>query len=171
MCKKYIRVAAPLQYESVVDGEGLRIVLWTQGCRMQCPGCHNPQTHDENAGTEMYIDDIKLALDANYKRHRGLTFSGGDPFLQPHECKEVALYAKNVLGLDIWAYCGWTFEQLLEDPDKRELLEVCDVLVDGPYVMARRDTSLPFRGSSNQRLVDVKQSLKQGRVILYGEYR
>jgi anaerobic ribonucleoside-triphosphate reductase activating protein len=118
----------------------------------------------------MYIDDIKLALDANYKRHRGLTFSGGDPFLQPRECKEVALYAKNVLGLDIWAYCGWTFEQLIEDPDKRELLEVCDVLVDGPYVMSRRDTSLPFRGSSNQRLVDVKQSLKQGKVILYGEY-
>jgi anaerobic ribonucleoside-triphosphate reductase activating protein len=72
-----------------------------------------------------------------------------------------------VLGLDIWAYCGWTFEQLLEDPDKRELLEVCDVLVDGPYVMARRDTSLPFRGSSNQRLIDVKESLKKGMAVIY----
>ena len=95
MCKRYIKVAAPLQYESVADGEGLRIVLWTQGCRLKCPGCHNPQTHDENGGYELYIDDIKLALDANYKKHRGLTFSGGDPFLQPHECKEVALYAKD----------------------------------------------------------------------------
>ena len=170
MCKRYIKVAAPLQYESVADGEGLRIVLWTQGCRLKCPGCHNPQTHDENGGYELYIDDIKLALDANYKKHRGLTFSGGDPFLQPHECKEVALYAKNVLGLDVWAYCGKTFEQLYKDEHTRVLLEACDVLVDGPFILTQKTYDLPFRGSRNQRIIDVKESIKQGKAVMYRDY-
>lgn len=164
---KTLRLAAPLQYESVVDGPGFRIVLWTQGCRMNCPGCHNPETHDECGGKEHYIEDILLSLDAHYKHHQGLTLSGGDPFLQPLQCKEIAQYAKR-LGLDVWAYCGMTFEQLIQDPDKLELLKECDVLVDGPFVMAKCDTTLAFRGSSNQRLVDVQKSLIKGEVVKYG---
>lgn len=167
---KTIRLAAPLQFESVVDGPGFRIVLWTQGCRMKCPGCHNPETHDECGGKEYYIEDIILGLEANYKRHQGLTLSGGDPFLQPLQCREIARYAKKELGLDIWAYCGMTFEQLIEDPDKFELLKECDVLVDGPFIMAQRDTTLAFRGSKNQRLVDVQKSLLKGEVVEYGKH-
>lgn len=96
-----IRLAAPLQYESLVDGVGLRMVLWCQGCRMNCPGCHNPQTHDENSGTLYSIDDIKELLKSKAKYHAGLTLSGGDPFLQPCQCKEIAKYAKEELKLNI----------------------------------------------------------------------
>lgn len=167
---KTIRLAAPLQYESIADGPGFRMVLWTQGCRMKCPGCHNPETHDVCGGKEYNIEDILLGLKANCKHHQGLTLSGGDPFLQPLQCREIARYAKQELGLNIWAYCGMTFEQLIEDPDKFELLKECDVLVDGPFIMAQRDTTLAFRGSKNQRLVDVQKSLLKGEVVEYGKH-
>lgn len=167
---KTIRLAAPLQYESIADGPGFRMVLWTQGCKMKCPGCHNPETHDVCGGKEYNIEDILLGLKANCKHHQGLTLSGGDPFLQPLQCREIARYAKQELGLNIWAYCGMTFEQLIEDPDKFELLKECDVLVDGPFIMAQRDTTLAFRGSKNQRLVDVQKSLLKGEVVEYGKH-
>ena len=94
--------------------------------------------------------------------------SGGDPFLQPLQCKEIARFAKRTLGLDIWAYCGMTFEELIKDPNKLELLKECDVLVDGPFILAQKDTTLAFRGSKNQRLVDVQKSLLKGEVVEYG---
>lgn len=166
---KTIRLASPLQCQSIADGPGLRMVLWCQGCKVGCKGCHNPETHCMNGGKEYYIEDIVMFINANYKHHQGLTLSGGDPFLQPKECKEIVNSIKK-LGLDIWAYCGNTFEQLLEDPDKLELLKVCDVLVDGPYMEKKRDVSLAFRGSKNQRIIDVQKSLRQGEVVLYGEY-
>ncbi len=168
---KTIRLAAPLQYESIADGPGFRIVLWTQGCRMKCPGCHNPQTHDIHGGQEYYIEDIKLELKENWKHHDGITLSGGDPFLQPQECYEIAAYAKNILGLNIWAYCGQTYEQLMEDPNKRQLLEICDYLVDGPFILAEADRTLQFRGSKNQRIINVQETLARGEIILYDNGR
>ena len=106
-------------------------------------------------------------MNANAKHHDGITLSGGDPFLQPEECKYIADYAKKDMGLNVWAYCGMTFEELIEDPAKLELLKSCDVLVDGRFVKNLRDSSLAFRGSSNQRIKDVQASLKKGKVILY----
>lgn len=164
---KTIKLASPLQFNSIVDGPGIRMVLWCQGCLMKCPGCHNPETHDVNGGKECYIEDIILAMNANAKHHDGITLSGGDPFLQPEECKYIADYAKKDMGLNVWAYCGMTFEELIEDPAKLELLKSCDVLVDGRFVKNLRDSSLAFRGSSNQRIIDVQASLKKGKVILY----
>ena len=164
-----IRLAAPLQRESIVDGKGIRLVVWNQGCLFKCPGCHNPQTHNLKSGTITTTEVVCNAIKKFAYKHHGITLSGGDPFLQPKECKEIVNSVKK-LGLDIWAYCGNTFEQLLEDPDKLELLKVCDVLVDGPYMEKKRDVSLAFRGSKNQRIIDVQKSLRQGEVVLYGEY-
>lgn len=163
---KTIKLAAPPQYESIVDGPGFRIVLWAQGCKLNCPGCHNPETHSLCGGKEYYIEDIKIALEANCKRHRGLTLSGGDPFLQPREFVEIVKFAKTELGLDIWAYCGLTYEQIIQNPEKLELLKLCDVLVDGPFIFTLKDLTLKYRGSSNQRIIDVQQTLTQNKIVL-----
>ena len=164
---KTIRLAAPLQYESIVDGPGIRMVVWCQGCRVHCKGCHNPETQPEDGGQEYFLEDMKLAIEAHWSHHDGITFSGGDPFLQPEACAELAKFAKSVIGINVWAYCGLTYEEIIEDPKKIELLKWCDVLVDGPFMMDKRDTTLAFRGSSNQRLIDVQKSLKEGKVVLY----
>ena len=105
-----IRLAAPLQYDSVVDGEGIRTVIWTQGCSHNCKGCHNPETHDFNGGTLVEIEDIKKEL-KNLKFQDGITLSGGDPFMQPDACLEIAKFAKKI-GLNVWTYTGFTFDQL-----------------------------------------------------------
>lgn len=161
-----IRLAAPLQTESIVDGKGIRMVVWNQGCRMACPGCHNPETHSLCGGKEVDLEDIEKEITKHSLRHQGITLSGGDPFLQPKQNKRLAILAHN-LGLDVWAYCGKTFEQLLKNEDTKELLECCDVLVDGPFIKELRDITLPFRGSSNQRLIDVQASLQSGEVVIY----
>lgn len=161
-----IRLASPLQTGSVVDGEGIRMVVWNQGCRLRCPGCHNPETHDEQRGKEIPIDEVIHDIWKNAEGHQGITLSGGDPFLQPMQNKAIADYA-HTLKLDVWAYCGQTFEELILDEKKKELLESCDVLVDGPFILKLADKRLAFRGSANQRIIDVKRSLKKGEVVLY----
>lgn len=157
-----IRLAAPLQTESIVDGKGIRMVIWNQGCRMKCPGCHNPETQPICGGKEFDLQEIKELISKNAHRHQGITLSGGDPFLQPEQNKELADFAHS-LGLDVWAYCGKTFEQLQDNI----LLSSCDILVDGPFVQELRDITLPFRGSSNQRIVNVQKSLERGVVVIY----
>lgn len=157
-----IRLAAPIQRESIVDGKGIRMVVWNQGCKMACPGCHNPETHNPCGGKEFDTEEIKNEITKYAKYHQGITLSGGDPFLQPEQNKELADHAHS-LGLDVWAYCGKTFEQLQDNV----LLSSCDVLVDGPFIQELRDITLAFRGSSNQRLVDVQKSLEHGEVIIY----
>ncbi len=112
--------------------------------------------------TKELIDFIQKNKDTN----RGVTLSGGDPFLQPEANIEIA-DAAHSYGLDVWAYCGLTFEEILQDKNKKALLEKCDVLVDGPFILAQRDISLAFKGSSNQRIINVKESLKNGRVVEY----
>lgn len=157
-----IRLAAPMQRESIVDGQGIRMVIWSQGCKMACPGCHNPETHNPCGGKEFDIEELKNEITKYAKYHQGITLSGGDPFLQPEANKELADHAHS-LGLDVWAYCGKTYEQLQDNI----LLSSCDVLIDGPFIKELRDVTLAFRGSSNQRIIDVQKSLENREVILW----
>ncbi len=168
---KYIRLAADLQSDSIVDGPGLRAVLWTQGCGHHCEGCQNPQTWDFEGGGLVPIEAVKEAID-ELEYQTGLTFSGGDPMYQPEACNEIAEYARSK-GLDIWVYTGFTYEEVLKLAEKKpiykEFLEKVDVLVDGRFVLKKRNLSLLFRGSSNQRLINVPESLKRGEVVLFNE--
>ena len=166
-----IRLAAPLQSDSVVDGYGVRTVIWTQGCSHKCPFCHNPSTHDFDGGSIFDLKEIFNELD-NLQNQDGITLSGGDPLFQIEPIVEIAKYAKKI-GLNVWCYTGFTYEQILKmgktNPLYLELLKYLDVLVDGKFEIDKRDLSLLFRGSSNQRLIDVKNSLKQKKVVLLPE--
>lgn len=155
--------------DSIVDGPGLRLTIFTQGCPHHCPGCHNPQTHDPKGGSWGDTEDI-LAAAAENPLLDGITLSGGDPFLQPVPCLELAKGAHK-LGLNVWTYTGYTWETLWEenDPEKIALLKETDVLIDGPFLLAERSLELQFKGSRNQRTIDVKKSLKAGEVILWEE--
>ncbi len=169
---KYIRLAADLQTDSIVDGPGLRAVLWTQGCNHHCKGCQNPQTWDFNGGGLVPIKDVCDAID-ELEYQTGLTISGGDPMYQPEACLEVAKYARKK-GLNIWVYTGFTYEELLKlsesKPVYKDFLKEIDVLVDGRFILKERDLSLLFRGSRNQRLIDMKKTLESGEVVVIDEY-
>lgn len=155
--------------DSIVDGPGLRLTIFTQGCLHNCPGCHNPQTHDPEGGSWADTEDI-LAAAAENPLLDGITLSGGDPFLQPVPCLALAEGAHKI-GLNVWTYTGYTWEALLEenDADKLALLKETDVLVDGPFLLAERSLELRFCGSRNQRLIDVKKSLAEDKVVLWEE--
>jgi anaerobic ribonucleoside-triphosphate reductase activating protein len=161
-----MRIADYIQ-DSIVDGPGLRFTLFTQGCPHQCPGCHNPETHDPAGGKELTVEELSKILLSNPLTD-GITFSGGEPFAQAGACAQLAQIAR-AHGLNVWAYSGWTFEQLREnaDPDVQEFLRLVDVLVDGPFLLAQRSLSLKWRGSENQRIIDVPKSLETGEIILY----
>ena len=161
-----IRLAAPLQIDSLVDGEGLRIVIWCQGCDMNCKNCHNPETHNLKGGKTYDIAEIIKKISQLKNNYDGITFSGGQPLLQIEACLEIAKYCKSQ-NLNIWLYSGYTYEQIIKDPKKKELLEYIDVLVDGRYIDELKDLTLPFRGSSNQRIIDVQKSLQKGSIVLY----
>lgn len=167
-----IRLAADLQSDSIVDGPGLRTVIWTQGCAHNCKGCHNPGTHDFNGGGLIPIDLVLDEID-KLEYQQGLTFSGGDPMYQPEACNVIAEYAKNK-GYDIWVYTGFTFEELLKLSEKNkaytDFLNNIDVLVDGEFILEQRDLNLLFRGSRNQRIIDVQKSLECGKTVLVNEY-
>lgn len=155
--------------DSIVDGPGLRLTIFTQGCLHHCPGCHNPQTHDPEGGSWADTEDI-LAAAAENPLLDGITLSGGDPFLQPVPCLALAEGAHKI-GLNVWTYTGYTWEALLEenDAEKLALLKETDVLVDGSFLLAERSLELRFCGSRNQRLIDVKKSLAEGKVVLWEE--
>lgn len=167
-----IRLAAYLQPDSIVDGEGIRTVIWTQGCPHNCPGCHNPETHDFEGGALVELDEVFEIIDT-LEGQTGITFSGGDPFIQAKECNEIARYAKDK-GYNIWCYTGFTFEQLLKlSKTKKEImdfLETIDVLVDGKFDINKKSLSVVFAGSSNQRIIDVKKSLEKKEVVLVEKY-
>ncbi|MEF2920516.1 MAG: anaerobic ribonucleoside-triphosphate reductase activating protein [Acutalibacteraceae bacterium] len=154
--------------ESIVDGPGIRLTVFTQGCPHNCEGCHNPQTHDFNGGYISNTENILKAIKEN-PMLQGVTFSGGEPFMQ---CKSLAELAKEChkLGLNIMVYTGYTFEKLIngfeENRQWKELLENTDILVDGPFILSQRSLMLHFRGSKNQRILDVPASLKQGKAVL-----
>ena len=137
-----------------VDGPGLRTSIYFAGCSHHCPGCHNPQSWDAGGGDAMTIDEIMAVIDKN---DFNVTLSGGDPLYQVDELIELARRVKSA-GRNIWCYTGYTYEQVCADDRMSRLLPYIDVLVDGPYIESKRDLGLRFRGSSNQRLVDVRRS-------------
>ena len=168
-----IRLASPvLMPDSIVDGEGIRTVLWTQGCLHKCPGCHNPQTHSFDDGFLVDINEVKEQID-ELEGQDGITFSGGDPFYQVDECIEIAKYIKSK-KMNIWCYTGFTYEALLKLGEKNhniiEFLKLIDVLIDGPFVLEKKSLDCPFRGSTNQRIIDTKSSLKNKKVALVDKY-
>ena len=146
--------------DSIVDGPGLRLAIFAQGCPHHCPGCHNPESHDFAGGSDMDTEKIIARMDANALLD-GITLAGGEPFEQPDACRILA-DAAHARGLNVWAYSGYTFEQLCAVPEKRRLLEACDVLVDGPFLLAERSLDLRFRGSKNQRVLKVAELLAGG---------
>ncbi|MDL2300428.1 anaerobic ribonucleoside-triphosphate reductase activating protein [Clostridiaceae bacterium OttesenSCG-928-D20] len=163
-----MRIASFIQ-DSIVDGPGLRFTLFTQGCPHKCPGCHNPDTHPPSGGREESVSSIISAMLSN-PLTGGLTLSGGEPFSQSEDCYKIALTAKEK-GLNIWAYSGYCFEKLSDGsiPYAPELLSLCDVLVDGRFLESERDLTLKWRGSRNQRVIDVQASLRRGEIVLWEE--
>lgn len=155
---------AGLTQDSIVDGPGFRFTVFVQGCAHHCEGCHNPQTHDPAGGREMTTEEIIREMRSNPLTD-GLTLSGGEPFDQSEDCLTLALAAKES-GLNVWSYSGYLFEQLLADEKKSQLLKELDVLVDGPFVLSQRSLALAWRGSRNQRVIDVPKSLAAGEVVL-----
>ena len=151
--------------DSIVDGPGFRLAVFTQGCPHHCPGCHNPETHDFAAGTVVDTEKI-IAQMLDNPLLDGLTLSGGEPFCQPGPCTVLAKAAHEA-NLNVWAYSGFTFEQLQTKPEVQELLREVDVLVDGRFELSLRTLDLRFRGSKNQRLIDVKKSLEEGKAVEY----
>ncbi len=160
---KKIRVAGIIQ-ESIVDGPGIRLVVFTQGCRHNCKGCHNPQTHDFSGGYEISIDEILNILKSNPLLD-GITLSGGDPFEQPDSCCYLAEKVRE-LGLNVVTYTGYTYENLLKKKEFINLLLNTDILIDGKFELSEKDLTIPFRGSRNQRIIDVKRSLESGKPCL-----
>ncbi|MBP2661851.1 MAG: anaerobic ribonucleoside-triphosphate reductase activating protein [Firmicutes bacterium] len=160
-----IRLASQITTDSVVDGKGLRTVIWCQGCTHHCQGCHNLDTQDLNGGFEQEIDDVVQAVLA-VELQSGVTFSGGEPMLQPVACTAIAEQLKSS-GVNIWCYTGFTFEELLNRPDCLEFLQYIDILIDGKFELALKSYDLLFKGSANQRIIDVPESLKEKKVVLY----
>lgn len=158
-----LRIAGAIS-ESIVDGPGIRYVIFTQGCPFHCKGCHNPQSWDLKGGMVVRLSALWKEMVAD-PLLTGVTFSGGEPFIQP---KPLAVYARAArnLGISVWSYTGFTYEKLIQDPDRVELLKLLDVLVDGPFEIAKKSLELDFRGSANQRIIDVPKSLKAGHVVL-----
>ncbi len=158
-----LRLAGVIR-ESVVDGPGWRLVVFVQGCPHHCEGCQNPQTHDFNGGYDSSVENILKVVKAN-KLLAGITLSGGDPFTQ---AKPLAILANRVhqIGLNVVAYTGWTYEQLIAGANESngwlELLEEVDWLVDGRFEIEKKSLNVKFRGSTNQRIIDVQKSLKSG---------
>lgn len=152
--------------DTMVDGPGLRTSIYCAGCEHRCEGCHNPQSWDMDGGRRATIDEIMSVIVAD--PFANVTFTGGDPMFQPEAFTALAREIRRRTSKNIWCYTGFTFETLLQDPIRRRLLEQVDVLVDGPFVKSLRDESLRFRGSSNQRIIDVQASLK-GEVTLWND--
>lgn len=159
-----LRVAG-LVMDSIVDGPGLRLSVFTQGCLHACPGCHNPQSHDPMGGEWITIRAILQKIQKN-PLLSGVTLTGGEPLVQAEACG--ALIASLPPGLNVWLYSGYTLEEILQEGTdaQRALLHGVDVLVDGRYIAKDRSLSLPFRGSRNQRIIDMRQTIAQERLVL-----
>ncbi|MBQ8520862.1 MAG: anaerobic ribonucleoside-triphosphate reductase activating protein [Bacteroides sp.] len=154
--------------DTMVDGPGFRTSIYAAGCPHHCPGCHNPQSWDIANGTPMTTDEMLRIILAD--PFADVTFSGGDPMYQPEGFTELAKAIKAQSHKTIWCYTGYTYEQLTKMPPQRELLSHIDVLVDGRFVEALKDERLRFRGSSNQRIIDVQASLRCGKTVLLSKF-
>ncbi len=151
--------------ESIVDGEGIRYVIFTQGCPHHCYGCHNPSTHSFEEGKLISVDELLSDIAKNKTYIDGITLSGGEPFCQANQCSIIAREVQK-MELSVWCYTGYIFEELLERTEMLELLQYVDVLVDGPFILEERSLALDFCGSRNQRIIDVRTSLEKGVTIL-----
>ena len=155
--------------DSIVDGPGFRTAIFVQGCPYHCEGCHNPDSQPFEGGTVWTLDDVEKKF-ANNPLLSGITLSGGEPAEQAAPCAELARRAHQK-GLNVWTYTGSTLEKLNErakdDPALRQLLDETDVLVDGPFILAQRSLELDFCGSKNQRLIDMNESRRQGKIVLW----
>lgn len=165
-----IRIAGTVE-DSIVDGPGLRFVIFVQGCPHHCDGCHNPETHDFSGGKLTTTDSLYEQCMEN-PLCRGVTFSGGEPFCQAEALYELGSRFRSA-GKHLMCYSGWTFEELQAKAQREEyvgkLLGILDVLVDGRFDISKRSLSLQFRGSSNQRLINVPESLRTGAAVEYPE--
>lgn len=148
--------------ESYTDGVGIRCTIFTQGCSHNCKGCQNPETHTFGTGKMLDNKAIMEYMKSNPLLD-GITFSGGDPMDQAKDCAELAKQVKEETNLNVWCYTGYTIEQLTK-PDQLEFLKYIDVLVDGPYMEEKRKLTEKFRGSTNQRIIDVQEYLKTGNI-------
>lgn len=153
--------------ESFVDGPGIRFTIFTQGCPHHCKGCHNPETHSFEGGRMADNDRILKKITEN-PLIKGVTFSGGEPFCQPDPLADLGKKLKEK-GYHVMSYSGYTFEELMkmaeENVHVKELLGCLDILVDGRFVLSERSLELKFRGSRNQRIIDVPLSIKEGRAV------
>lgn len=159
---------AQIRKYDVANGPGIRTTIFVTGCTHKCPNCFNEEYQDFNFGnpwtrkeTDEVIEDLKL------DEVKGLTILGGEPFQNEVDLLQVIRDIKKEVQKEIWIFSGYTYEEILKDQDKKKLLEECDVLVDGRFVEALKDLSLRFRGSSNQRIIDVKKSLEANEVVLF----
>ena len=156
-----------IEGDSIVDGPGIRLAVFTQGCIHNCEGCHNPESHDPNGGKLIDTDRI-IKFASENPLYDGVTLTGGDPFYQPVPCAVIAEGVKK-LGLNVWTFTGYTWEQIMNsgNEDFMRLLKASDVLVDGRFEKDKRSLELKFKGSTNQRTIDVKASLEKGEVVLW----
>lgn len=158
-----------INFESIVDGEGVRVVIYVSGCKHNCKGCHNPETHSFDAGqpfTEsLQKSIIKYLLKTPFIS--GITLSGGDPMYSAESMLSFIREIKKNIATSIWLYSGFTFEEIQTDKTMAALLKEVDVLVDGEFILEQRDPTLRFKGSQNQRIIDVQQSLKNNKIILW----
>lgn len=160
-----IRVCG-IEPESIVDGRGIRYVIFTQGCPHHCPGCHNPNSHSFDGGKLTDIEVLFKEISEN-PLLKGVTFSGGEPFCQPEPLAELARMVHD-RGLDVTTFTGYLYENLLsmKKPGFDALLEQIDILIDGPFILSQRDLTLIFRGSSNQRVIDMNKTRQSGEIVL-----
>lgn len=160
-----LRIAG-LEKESITDGFGFRYTIFTQGCPHGCPGCHNPESHDPAAGRDVHIKELFEEFLQN-PLLKGITFSGGEPFCQPKPLLALAKLVHSA-GKDVTVYSGWTYEELLQSksPEIKALLNEADILVDGRYEEGLRNLELRFRGSENQRVIDLRRTREAGSLIL-----
>ncbi|HIX57211.1 MAG TPA: anaerobic ribonucleoside-triphosphate reductase activating protein [Candidatus Anaerobiospirillum pullistercoris] len=158
-----LRIAGVVS-ESIVDGPGIRYTIFTQGCPFHCKGCHNPQAQPLKGGADVPLRTFYDEIHAN-PLVSGVTFSGGEPFIQ---CRSLAVLAKilRAEGYSVWSYSGYTYDKLVNDDIRHSLLEQLDVVVDGPFVQSKTSLDIDFRGSTNQRIIDVQKSLQQDQVVL-----
>ena len=150
--------------DSIVDGPGIRTTIFSQGCPHHCKGCHNPETWEFGCGTTLPVETIVDIVREN-PLCRGVTFSGGEPFAQAAEFAQLAVLLKEK-GYEVASYSGYTFEALLNGTDDQKLLlGTIDILIDGPFLLAEKSLEIAFRGSRNQRILDVQKSLAAGTAV------
>ena len=153
---QYLRLSGPIEHDSIVNGYGLRAVIWTQGCFIGCEGCQNQETWDPEGGVLVSVEDIKEEL-RQLKGQTGLTFCGGEPSIQAAACIEIAKFVKEELGWNVWSFSGYTYDEIKAKNNLQwEFFKTLDAIIDGPFVLAERDLTLRFRGSRNQRLLHLK---------------